>query len=72
MSQILTEIIRFHEVGGAEVLQYEKVPVAEPAQGEVSIKILSLGLNRAEVLLRQGLSSRNQYFHPASAMRLAA
>ncbi|HNN61496.1 MAG TPA: zinc-dependent alcohol dehydrogenase family protein [Candidatus Obscuribacter sp.] len=55
MSQTLTGIIRFHSVGGAEVLQYEQVPVAEPAHGEVRIKILSLGLNRAEVLLRQGL-----------------
>lgn len=47
--------VRFYETGDASVLRFDKVPVAEPGSGEVRIKVYALGLNRAEVLLRQGL-----------------
>ena len=48
------KIVRFHECGGPEVLKLEEVPTPEPGQGEVRLRVQAIGLNRAEVLFRQG------------------
>ena len=50
----MPKIIRFHEMGGAEVLKVENVPLTEPGQGEVRLKVEAIGLNRAEAMFRQG------------------
>ena len=47
-------VVRFHQVGGPEVLRIERVEVPVPAAGEVRIRVKALGLNRAEALLRTG------------------
>lgn len=54
MATKTARIVRFHAVGGPEVLKIEELPVAEPGKGEVRIKVKALGLNRAEVMFRQG------------------
>jgi NADPH:quinone reductase-like Zn-dependent oxidoreductase len=51
----MPRIVRFHKTGGPEVLQLEEMPLAEPGQGEVRIKVEALGLNRAEAQFRMGL-----------------
>lgn len=51
----MSKIVRFHSLGDAEVLKIEEVEPAEPGPGEVRIRVKALGLNRAEVLFRQGL-----------------
>ena len=48
-------IVRFHETGDADVLKLEDHPPQEPGEGEVRLKVEAIGLNRAEVLFRQGL-----------------
>lgn len=48
------KIVRFHECGSAEVLKLEEVSTPEPGQGEVRLRVQAIGLNRAEVLFRQG------------------
>ena len=48
------KIVRFHTLGGPEVLQLENLPVPEPGGGEVRLRVAAIGLNRAEVLFRQG------------------
>jgi NADPH2:quinone reductase len=50
----VSKIVRFHQTGAAEVLQIEDMPEAEPGLDEVRIRVHALGLNRAEVLLREG------------------
>ncbi|MFI5343619.1 MAG: zinc-dependent alcohol dehydrogenase family protein [Chlamydiales bacterium] len=50
----MARIVRFHKTGGPEVLQIEEVEVPQPATGEVRIKVKALGLNRAEVMFREG------------------
>jgi NADPH:quinone reductase-like Zn-dependent oxidoreductase len=50
----MTRVVRFHELGGPEVLRIEDVEVPGPGRGEVQIRVKALGLNRAEVLLRRG------------------
>lgn len=50
----MVRVVRFHEHGGPEVLRIEHVDVPGPGRGEVQIRVKSLGLNRAEALLRKG------------------
>jgi NADPH:quinone reductase-like Zn-dependent oxidoreductase len=53
MSSAVT-IVRFHKTGPAEVLQFDQVPLPEPGPGEVRLRVKALGLNRAEVMFRNG------------------
>jgi NADPH:quinone reductase-like Zn-dependent oxidoreductase len=46
--------VRFHELGGPEVLRLEDVEVGEPGPGELLVRVEAIGLNRAEVLFRGG------------------
>jgi NADPH:quinone reductase-like Zn-dependent oxidoreductase len=50
----MPKIVRFYETGGAEVLKIEELPLIEPGANEVRIKVEAIGLNRAEVMFRQG------------------
>ena len=64
----MPKIIRFHETGGADVLKVEDLPHTELGEGEVRLKVEAIGLNRAEIMFREGqfletpeLSSRIGY-----------
>ena len=46
--------IRFHELGGPEVLQYEEVPKPLPQPGEVLIRVAAAGVNHADTFFRRG------------------
>lgn len=46
--------VRFHRLGGPEVLQIDAVEVPNPRAGEVRINVKALGLNRAEAMFRMG------------------
>ncbi len=50
----MPRVVRFHEIGGPEVLKIEDLPVQQPGQGEVRLKVEAIGLNRAEAMFRQG------------------
>ena len=49
-----SKIVRFHELGEADVLKFESVEDEPLAPDEVRIKVAAFGLNRAECLLRMG------------------
>jgi NADPH:quinone reductase-like Zn-dependent oxidoreductase len=49
----MARVVRFHEVGGPEVLKIEQVDVPPPGRGEVQIAVKALGLNRAESMFRR-------------------
>ncbi|KAA0020643.1 zinc-dependent alcohol dehydrogenase family protein [Salinicola corii] len=51
---VTVRIVRFHETGPSDVLKVETVPLPEPAAGEVRIRVKAIGLNRAEVMWREG------------------
>jgi NADPH:quinone reductase-like Zn-dependent oxidoreductase len=48
------KIVRFHSLGGPEVLRIEEEPIPEPGNGEVRLRVKAIGLNRAEVMFRKG------------------
>lgn len=50
----MPKTVRFYETGGPEVLKIEEAPLVEPGAGEVRLKVEAIGLNRAEVMYRQG------------------
>ncbi len=47
-------VVRFHRLGGADVLQIEHHPLPQPGPGEVRLRVKAIGLNRAECLFRKG------------------
>jgi NADPH:quinone reductase-like Zn-dependent oxidoreductase len=50
----MAKVVRFHQIGGPEVLKIEDLEVSPPGKGEVQIRIHALGLNRAESMFRRG------------------
>jgi NADPH:quinone reductase-like Zn-dependent oxidoreductase len=50
----MARVVRFHKVGGPEVLKIDEVEVPPPGKGEVQISIKAIGLNRAESMYRRG------------------
>lgn len=54
MSDATVKIVRFHELGEADVLKIDELPLPEPAAGEVRLRVKAIGLNRAEVMFRRG------------------
>lgn len=51
----MPKIVRFHETGEADVLRLEELPDSPPGEGEVRLKVAAIGINRAEVMFRQGV-----------------
>jgi len=50
----MAQVVRFHRIGGPEVLQIDTLDVPAPGVGEVRIQVKALGLNRAEAMFRSG------------------
>jgi len=50
----MAKIVRFHHVGGPEVLKIEDVPSRQPSKGEVSLSVQAIGLNRADSMFMHG------------------
>ena len=54
MANQSARIVRFDALGGPEVLRIVEEPIPEPGKGEVRLNVKAIGLNRAEVMFRQG------------------
>jgi NADPH:quinone reductase-like Zn-dependent oxidoreductase len=50
----MAKIVRFHNVGGPEVLKIEDIPSRPPSKGEVTLSVRAIGLNRAESMFMHG------------------
>ncbi len=51
----MAKVIRIHQTGGPEVLQWEDVEVGDPGPGQVRLKQMACGLNYIDVYGRSGL-----------------
>jgi len=47
--------IRFHKIGGPDVMRWESAPVGEPGPGEVRLRHVAVGLNFADTYFRSGM-----------------
>lgn len=54
MNTTTAKVVRFHQTGDASVLKIENLPVTDPGENEIRIKVQAIGLNRAEVMFRNG------------------
>ena len=50
----MSRVIRFHRLGGPEVLSIEQRQIPEPVADEVLIEVKAIGMNRADVMFRTG------------------
>ena len=50
----MSRVVRFHSLGGPDVLRLEEREIPEPGNGEVLIKVEAIGLNRADIMFRTG------------------
>ncbi len=50
----MSKVVQFYEVGGPEVLKLEDVEKKQPGPDEVLINVKAIGLNRAEIMFREG------------------
>lgn len=50
----MSKVVIFNRTGGPEVLEVVDVEVPAPASGEVRIRVQAIGLNRAEIMYRNG------------------
>lgn len=49
------QAIRINQFGGPEVLQCQEIPVPEPGDGQVRVRVQSIGINFVDVYQRAGL-----------------
>ncbi len=54
MTNETAKVVRFHSLGGPEVLKIQEEPIPQPGKGEVRLNVKAIGLNRAEVMFRKG------------------
>ena len=50
----MPSIVRFHELGGPEVLKFENAPSQNPGKGEARLRVHAVGMNRAESMYYHG------------------
>lgn len=50
----MPKVVRFHQLGGPEVLKFEEQAQKDPGHGEVRLQVQAAGLNRAEALYFRG------------------
>lgn len=51
----MTTVVKFHEVGGPEVMRFEKAEVGNPGLGQVRLRHVAVGLNFADTYFRSGI-----------------
>jgi len=49
-----TRVVEYDEPGGPEVLHLVTRPLAEPGEGEVTVEVVTVGLNHIETFVRSG------------------
>lgn len=51
----MTTVVKFHEIGGPEVLRVERSEVGDPGPGQVRLRHVAVGLNFADTYFRSGI-----------------
>ncbi|WP_435858685.1 alcohol dehydrogenase catalytic domain-containing protein [Streptomyces milbemycinicus] len=57
----MATLVQFDRLGGPEVLALREVEVGAPGAGEARIRVDAIGLNRAEIMYREG----GYFYQPA-------
>src|SRR5262245_66687218 len=51
----MAKAVKFDKTGGADVLELREVEVGAPGPGELRIRVDAIGLNRGEIMYREGV-----------------
>ena len=62
----MVSTVRFHEIGGPDVLRVEDVPVRSPGPGEVKLRHRAIGLNFVDIYQRDGTYKLDLPFVPGN------
>lgn len=71
MSQASMQQVIITEPGGIEKLAYETVAIPEPKADEVLVKVYAFGINRPDILQRQGLYPMPKGVTPVPGLEVA-
>lgn len=71
MSQSSMQQVIITEPGGVEKLAYERVDLPQPAADEVLVKVHAFGINRPDILQRQGLYPMPKGVTPVPGLEVA-
>jgi NADPH:quinone reductase-like Zn-dependent oxidoreductase len=71
MSQATMQQVIITEPGGPEKLAYESVAIPTPAANDVLVKVHAFGLNRPDILQRQGLYPMPKGVTPVPGLEVA-
>ena len=58
--------IQIHETGGPVVLKLAELPIPQPGQGQVLIRVEAVGVNFIEIYFRKGVYKASLPFTPGS------
>jgi hypothetical protein len=50
----MSRIVRFHRIGGPEILQIDELDIGLLKAGEIRLRVRAIGLSRAEAMFRSG------------------
>ena len=50
----MVKVVRIHQPGPPEVMQFEDLEIGTPGEGEALVRIEAIGLNRSELGFRAG------------------
>lgn len=65
MTDKTMNVVRVHEAGGPEMLNFEQAPVPEPANDEVLVRVHAVGVNPPDWYLRDGMRALPPELRPA-------
>jgi NADPH:quinone reductase-like Zn-dependent oxidoreductase len=51
---MVMKAVRIHEFGGPDVLKFEDIPVPNPGEGEIRIRVIAAGVNPVDWKMREG------------------
>lgn len=64
-------VVRFHQLGGPEVLRIEHQPPQPPRPDEVQLRVTAIALNRADAMFRRGTYLEKAQFPARSGFEVA-
>lgn len=68
----MTRVVRFHEIGGPDVLKIEDLALPAPKAGEMRVRVEAIGLNRAEAMFRSGMYLEQPVFPSSNGYEASA
>ena len=65
----MVKVARFHQFGDPDVLQFDELPLNDPGEREVRVRVSAMSLNRSDLLWMENnyvetpkLSSKNEIY----------